>query len=143
MRQVWGITLLAGIGVGLFLGPQHVFAQACKDEVSMVDGSKQAVVEFTETVKKESLADFKTMNHQKSAVNKLGLHNIMLGELVSCLDKAAQDSATPKAEAEAAKTQRDAAAKLQEKIQHEQAAIKDAKAPKDAKALIEKLDMTP
>jgi hypothetical protein len=143
MKRVWGITLLVGAGVGLLLGPQPIRAQACKDEVSIVDGSKQAMMELTETVKKESLSDFVTLNHQKSAVNKLTINNTMLGELVSCLDKAAQDSATPKAEAEAAKTQRDAAAKLQEKIQHEQAAIKDAKAPKDAKALIEKLDMTP
>ena len=79
MRQVWGMTLLLGAGVGLLLGPQHAFAQACKDEVSMVDGSKQAVMEFTATVKKESLADFTTMDHQKSAVNKLGLHNSMSG----------------------------------------------------------------
>ena len=143
MKRVWEMTLLVGAGVGLFLGPQQVLAQTCKDEVSMVAGSRMALVELKGTVKKESLADFETLNHQKSAVNKLTINNTMLGELVSCLDKASQDSATPKAEAEAAKAQRDAAAKLQEKIRHEQAAIKDAKAPKDAKALIEKLDLTP
>jgi hypothetical protein len=44
---------------------------------------------------------------------------------------------------EAAKAQHDAAAKLREKIQHEQAAIKGAQAPKDAKALIENLDLAP
>ena len=71
MRRVWGMTLLVGASVGLFLGPQRVFAQACKDEVSMVEGSKQALVELTETVKKESLPDFERHNHQKSAVNKL------------------------------------------------------------------------
>ena len=143
MKQVWGITLLVGAGMGLLLGPQHAFAQACKDEVSMVDGSKQALVEFTEMVKKESLADFTNMNHQKSAVNKFGLHNVMLGELVSCLDKAAQDPALPKEEVAAAKAQHDAAVKLQEKVKQQQGAIKDAKQPKDAKALIEKLDLTP
>jgi hypothetical protein len=143
MRQVWGITLLLGVGVGLLLGPQHAFAQACKDEVSMVDGSKQAVMEFTETVKKESLADFTTMDHQKSAVNKLGLHTIMLGELVSCLDKAAQNPASTKEDAAAAKTQHDATVKLQDKVKQQQAAIRDAKDPKDAKALIEKLDLAP
>ena len=36
MRRVWGLTLLVGAGVGLFLGPQRVLAQACKDEASMV-----------------------------------------------------------------------------------------------------------
>jgi hypothetical protein len=141
MRRAWGLTLLVGAGVGLLLGPQRVLAQACKDEVSMVDGSKQALVELTETVKKESLPDFERNNHQKSAVNKLSLHNSMLGGLVSCLEKAAQDTAAPKADVEAAKAQLDAAAKLQEKIQQERNAIKDAQASKVAKSLIEKLDM--
>ena len=143
MRRVWGMTLLVGAGVGFFLGPQHLLAQACKDEVSMVEGSKQTLVELTETVKKESLPDFERFNHQKSAVNKLTIHNSMLGGLVSCLEKAAQDTTAPKAEAEAAKAQHDASAKLQEKIQHERGAIKDAQVSKDAKALIEKLDLTP
>ena len=143
MRRAWGMTLLIGVGVGLFLGPQQVFAQACKDETSMVEASKQALVELTETAKKESLSDFQRLNHQKSVVNKLAIHDSMLGGLVSCLDKAAQDTTAAKEQAEAAKAQHDAAAKLQEKIQHERAAIKDAHSPKDAKALIEKLDLTP
>ena len=143
MRRVWGMTLLVGAGVGLSLGPQQVLAQACKDEVSMVEGSKQALVELTETVKKESLAYFERSNHQKSAVNKLTIHNSMLGGLISCLEKAAQDTTARKEEVKAAKAQHDASAKLQEKIQHERGAIKDAQVSKDAKALIEKLDLTP
>ena len=155
MRRVWGMTLLVGAGVGLFLGPQQVLAQACKDEVSMVEGSKQALVELTETVKKESLPDFERFNHQKSAVNKLTIHNSMLGGLVTCLEKAAQDTTAPKEKVKATKAQHDAsakfqekiqhdaAAKLQEKIQHERGAIKDVQVSKDAKALIENLDLTP
>ena len=143
MRRAWGMTLLLGASVALFLGPQQVLAQACKDEVSMVEGSKQALVELTETVKKETLPDFQRLNHQKSVVNKLAINDSMLGELVSCLDKAVQDTTAPKEQAEAAKAQHDAAAKLQEKLQHPRVAIKDAHAPKDAKALIEKLDLTP
>ena len=143
MIRAWGMALLVGAGVGLFLGPHQVLAQACKDEVSMVQASKQALVELTETVKKESLSDFQRLNHQKSVVNKLTIHNSMLGGLVSCLDKAAQDTTAPKEQVEAAKAHHDAAAKLQEKIQHERNAIKNAQAPKDAKALIEKLDLTP
>jgi hypothetical protein len=137
------MTLLAGAGVGLFLGPQQVLAQACKDEVSMVEASKQAFVELTETVKKESLSDFQRLNHQKSVVNKLTINNSMLGGLVSCLEKAAQDTTAPKEQAEAAKAQHDAFVKLQDKLQHARVAIKDAQTPKDAKALIEKLDLTP
>ena len=142
MRPEWGMTLLVAASVGLFLAPPQVLAQACQDEMSMVDSSKQALLELTETVKKESLQDFQRLNHQKSVVNKLTVHDSMLGGLVSCLDKAAQDTTAPKEQAKAAKEQHDAAAKLQEKIQHARAAIKDAKAPKEAKALTEKLDLT-
>jgi len=143
MKRLWGMTLLAGAGVGLILGPQPILAQACKDEGSMVDASKQALVELTDAVKKERLPDFERLNHQKSAINKLTIHDGMLEELVSCLEKAAQDTTASKEVGEAAKAQHDAAAKLLEKIHHEQGAIKDAKASKDAKALIEKLDLTP
>jgi uncharacterized protein YcbK (DUF882 family) len=137
------MALLVGAGVGLFLGPHQVLAQACKDEVSMVEASKQAFVELTETVKKESLADFQRLNHEKSVLNKLTINNSMLEETVSCLDKAAQDTTAPKEQVEAAKAQHDAFVKLQEKLQHARADIKAAPTPKDAKALIEKLDMTP
>jgi hypothetical protein len=58
------------------------------------------------------------------------------------LEKAAQDTTAPKAEVESAKAQHDASAKLQEKIRQERSAIKDAQASKDAKAFIEKLDLT-
>jgi len=141
MRHVWGMTLLAGASAALLVAPQPLRAQACKDETAMVEGSRQALVEFVATVKKESLAEFETLNHQKSAVNRLGLHNTMLGELVGCLEKAAQDTTASKDDAAAAKAQHDAAVKSQEKVQQQQGAIKDVKASKDAKALIEKLDL--
>jgi len=136
------MTLLVGAGVGLFLGPPRVLAQACKDEVWMVAGSEQALVELKETVKKESLPDFVRLNHQKSVVNKLTMHNSMLGGLMSCLEKAAQDTTAPREQVKAAKGQHDASAKLQEKIQQERDAIRDTQVSKDAKALIGKLVLT-
>ncbi len=141
MRQGWGTTLMVGMGVGLFLAPQLVLAQACKDEVSMLEGSTQSLVELIDTVKKETLPVFEQANHQKSAVNRLSVHTSMLAELVTCLEQAAKDTTATKEQAEAAKTQHDAAVKLLEVLKNELSAIKDAKASKDAKALIEKLDM--
>ena len=140
MKRAWGITLLMGTCVGLFLGPQHIFAQSCKDEVTMVEGSRQALVELTTTVKAEGLKPFENLNHQKSAVNKLALHDSMLGELVTCLDTAAHDPASTKEEVAAATAQHDSDVKLQEKIKHQQDAIKNASTPADAKALIGNLD---
>ena len=129
--------------MALLLGPPPARAQACKDETTMVENSKQTLMEFTEKVRKESLADFENSDHQKSAASRLSLHAGMVGELVSCLEKASQDSTLSKEDAAAAKTQYDATLKLQEKLKQEQAAIKDAKTPKDAKALVEKLDLAP
>ncbi len=142
-KHVWGIILLLGTGVGLLLGPQQVFGQACKDEETMVEGSRQALVELPGTVKKENLAEFQTLNQQKSTVNKLTLHDSVLGELIDCLEKVTQDSTATKEAVAAASAEHDASVKLQEKIKRQESAIKDAKAPKDAKALIEKLDFTP
>ena|SRR5579872_4809153 len=140
MKGAWGITLLAAVGVGVFLAPQGLRAQVCKDEVGMVEASKQDLMELTTTVKKQNLPDFEQTNQQKRAVNKLRVHTEMLQELVDCLDKAAQNTTLAKADADAAKAQHDAAAKLLEKLQHEESGIKDAKESKDAKALIEKLE---
>jgi hypothetical protein len=137
------MALLLAAGVGLFLGPEQVLAQVCKDEASMVEASKQAFVELTEAVKKESLSDFQRLNHQKSVLNKLTINNSVIEGLVSCLEQAAQDTTAPKEQVEAAKAQHDASAKLQEKIEHERSAIKDAQVSRNAKAFIEKLDLTP
>ncbi len=143
MKQARGFSLLVWVGVVFLLGSQYVFAQACKDETSMVDGSKQAMADFIDTVKKESVADFETMDHQKSAVIKLSLHEGMLGELATCLDKASQDPSASKNDSAAAKTRHDAIVKLQERLKQQEAAIKDQKDSKAAKALVEKIDLTP
>ncbi len=143
MKPARRLSLLVWVGVVFLLGPHRVFAQACKDETSMVDGSKQAMADFIDTVKKESVADFETMDHQKSAVIKLSLHTEMLGELATCLDKVAQNPAASKEDAAAAKTRHDAIVKLQERLKQQQGAIKDEKDSKTAKALVEKIDLNP
>ena len=50
MRSVWGITFLLWASVGLCVGPRQVYAQACKDETSMVEGSRQNLAGFTAEV---------------------------------------------------------------------------------------------
>ena len=143
MRSVWGITLLLGASAGLFIGPRQIYAQACKDETSMVEGSRQDLAGFTAEVKGEDLAKFEAMAHQKAAMSKLSMHDGMLGELISCLDKVAQDTTLAKEDTAAAKTQHDAAVKIEAKLKEQRGAIKNAKSPNDAKALIGNLDFTP
>ena len=142
MRSRWGIIFLLWTSVCV-CAPHCVFAQACKDEVSMVDGSRQDLAGFTAEVKGESLPKFESSNHQKAAVSKLSMHDGMLGELIGCLDKAVQDTTLSKEDVAAAKTQYDAAVKLRAKIKEQHGAIKNAKTPSDAKALIGNLDFAP
>jgi hypothetical protein len=147
MRKIWEATLLLGAFFSFIAGPRYVSAQAppqaCSDEQSMVEGSKQDLLAFAGTVKEESVTKFETLNHQKGALSKLSLHDSMLGELMDCLDKASQDTTASKDDVAAAKTQHDAAAKLQAKIKQQEHAIKDAKTSQDAKAVIGSLDLAP
>ena len=63
MKRVGGITLLLGVGVGRFLAPQRVQAKVCKDETSMLEGSKQALVELTAAVEAVDLPKHEVTLH--------------------------------------------------------------------------------
>jgi hypothetical protein len=143
MRSVGEMTFLLWASLGLLIGPRQIYAQACKDETTMVEGSRQDLVGLTTEVKEESLPKFEAFNHQKAAMSKLSMHDGMLGELITCLDKAAQDTTLAKEDVAAAKTQHDACVKLREKIKHAESALKGAKTPQDAKSLIASLDLAP
>jgi hypothetical protein len=143
MRKVWNAALLLGIGLGFWVGPSYLFAQACKDELSMVEGSRQDLTAFAATVKGESLSKFETLNHQKGAVSKLSLHDGMMGELIECFDKASHDPTVAKEDAAAALKQHDDAVKVQTKIEREEHAIRAAENPQNAKTLVAGLSFEP
>jgi len=130
-----------GVVLGLLLCPRPLSAQACKDEESMVAFYKKDLAEMVETVKKESLPDFEKAYHQKSSLSKLTLYGLNVDTLLSCLDKAAQDTTATKEQVEAYKAKHETNAKLKGKIQQDGNKLKAAEAPKEAKALIEKFDL--
>jgi len=107
----------------------------------MVAYYKKDLAELVETVKKESLPDFLKAYHQKTSLSKLTFYGTNVDGLLSCLDKAAQDTTATKEQVDAYKAERETYAKLKDKIQHDRNALKAAEAPKDAKALIEKFDL--
>jgi hypothetical protein len=141
MKPRLGVVLLAGLALGISLGQCPLFAQACKDDEAMVVEEKKSFAEMVETIKKESLDDFQRAYHQKSALSRLNLYDNITGGLISCLDKAAQDTTVPKEEADAYKAKRDLYAKLKTKIDQELNALKAATEPKDAKSIIEQSDV--
>jgi len=140
MKRIIGTVLLV-CGLAGCLGQRTLFAQACQDDEEMSKTTLKDVTDLVGTIKKESLGDFEKAYHQKSYVSKAGFSLTVLAGLVSCLDKAAQDSTASKEQADAYKAKRDSYAKLKEKIEQSRSAVKSAE-QKDAKALIEKADLS-
>jgi hypothetical protein len=140
MKHSTGTILSVGVAVLCLLAPQYARAQACKDEEAMVADYKKAMSDLVATVKKENLQDFQKAFHQKSCLSRLTFYSSVVNGLVSCLDKATQDPNATKEDVDAYKAKREIYTKLKDKIQNDRNALKAAEAPKDAKALIEKLD---
>ncbi len=142
MKSVIGAALLAGALV--CLGQRPAFAQAspaCQDDEEMTKSTVKDIGDLVAAVKKESLGDFEKSYHQKTFASKSGLGLTLVGGLVDCLDKAAQDSTATKEQVEAEKAKRASYAKLKERIEQTRTAVKSAD-PKDAKAQIEKLALS-
>ncbi len=142
MKNLILVALLTGGALGCLRSTDPLFAQGCKDDEAVVEDYKKSLNDLAQTVKKESLTDFARAYHQKSCLTKLTLCGISVERLVSCLEKASQDTTAVKEEVEAYKAKRETYSKLKEKIQHERNALKAAEAPKDAKALIEKIALS-
>jgi len=141
--KCWTVfALVLGSAFVLSSGLPQLSAQICKDEEGMVADYKKTVTELVETVKKESLLDFKKAFHQKTVMSKLTFYGIMVDGLLSCLQKRANDPTTLKEDADAAKGKIDAYNKLKDKIKQDRDALKAAQTEKEAKALIEKFAFT-
>jgi hypothetical protein len=142
MKATFGIGLtLATVLVGA-RSPQPLFAQACKDEQAMVDESRQGLATTVDSVKKESLESFEKAFHQKTCLTKLTLCLNVMDEVINCLDKASQDAAATKEQAASYKAQKESLAKLKDRLTQYKSQLKTTDTPKDAKALIEKFDVT-
>ena len=140
MKQTIQIALVLGACLVSWLGPRPLFAQACKDEEMMTSESKKTLVDVVEMVKKESLGDFQKGYHRNSCLSKLKFSLTAVSGLVNCLDKAVQDTTATKEDIDAYKAKREASAKLKDKIEEDQKALKAANDAKEAKAAIEKFN---
>jgi len=142
MNRRMGFVLFMGTAaLGLF-APHPLRAQTCQDEEAMVTDYKQSISDLAASVKKESLADFERAYHRKSCLTKLTLSLGIAGGAADCFNKAAEDPATPKDQVATDKAKSDSYTKLKDKLGHYRDALKSAEAGKDAKALIEKIDLT-
>jgi hypothetical protein len=141
--KCWTVfALVLGSASVLALGSPQLSAQVCADEEGMVNYYKKDVADLVATVKKESIQDFERAFHQKVMTTHLTFFGGTVDGLLNCLQKRANDSTTPKEDAEAAKGKIDAYNKLKDKIKADRDALKAAQTGKDAKALIEKFAFT-
>ncbi len=142
MKSVLKTTLLAAAVLMCVFSSRLLFAQACQDEESFVADYKKGLIDFVETVKKESLGDFQKAYHQRSCLTKLTLSLGAVNGLLTCLEKAAQDPAATKEQADAYKSKHETYGKLKEKIDKDRNSLKATESAKDAKPLIEKFDFS-
>lgn len=139
-RTMRFVLVMGTVSLGLF-APTALRAQACQDEETMVADYRKTIGDLTDSVKKESLQEFERAYHRKSCLTKLTLSLGIVGGAADCFSKAAEDSTTPKDQAAAYKAKSEGYSKLKEKLGHYRDTLKTTEAGKDAKALIEKIDL--
>ena len=115
---------------------------ACQDEEAMVADYQKSLTELTETVKKEGLPEFQSHYHRKNYLTKLTLYVGLLDGVVGCFDNASHDSKATKDQASGYQTKRDSLTKLKGKLSGYRDSLKASEVDKDAKALIEKFDVS-
>jgi hypothetical protein len=148
MKAVFLIILTAGISLRAaasgrgFQQPSPAQGEPCKTDEGIAVSIKQDLADTVNTIKKESLDDFEKQFHQQACMSKLSICLETVQELLSCLDKAAHDPATGKADASACNAREATYGKLKATLQQDIAELKAAKDPKTAKDDIEKFDFS-
>ncbi len=140
MKTIIGFAILAGYT--LCLGQRPLLAQACQDEEEMVKTSLKDLTDLVDAVKKENVTAFQNHYHQKSYLSKATFLVSVIGGFVDCLDKAAQDSTATKEQVETYRAKHQTYTKLKSKVEKEKNALKSTEDAKNAKALIEKFDLS-
>lgn len=144
MRKPMGVAVLfLGVVCSAALLPRMSFAQACDDDEAMVESYRKDIASLVDITRKESLAEFEKAFHQKSCLTKLSLCLSLVDELLNCLDKAGQDPAATKQQTDDYKAKRERYTKFRNKVADHHKSLKAVEASKDAKALVEKFDLSP
>lgn len=136
-RIIMNLVLTALVLVGA-----RLVAQSCDDDDAMAQGSVATIADLVATVKKETLADFQTKYHQKSAVSKLAFAIAGLDEAIECRSKAGQDSTATPDQAAANRSKQESDTKLRQRFDQYRKELKATDDPKAAKALIESFDFS-
>lgn len=135
------IILLGGIFSASLLSPRPLFAQACQGDEAAVEAYRKSLMDLVGKVQKETLEEFQKDYHEQSCLTTLTLCYTAASDAVNCLEKAEKDPTATKEQINAEKAKRDTYAKLRHKIDQDRNALKAAKKPEDARALIAKFQL--
>lgn len=136
-RRILMVFLLGPLFLALTVR-RSLLAQTCNDDVAMVKSYEKTLADLVSTVRKENLSDFQTRYHQQSCVTDLSLSLDIIDACIDCFSKQGKDPSATKEQADAAKNQTQAYAKLKSMLEQDLDSLKAAKDPKTAKAIIEK-----
>lgn len=142
MKNIMAIILLGAAVAAVLLTPYPLFAQACQGDEAAVEAYQKSLTDLVDKVQKENLQEFQRDYHEQSCLTTLTLCYTAAGEAVSCLEKMEKDPTATRDLINAEKAKRDAYAKLHAKIGQDRNALKAAKKPEDAKALIAKFEFS-
>ncbi len=142
--MIWknGPFLLVGTLLTICLYQQTLFAQACQDEEAMVNDYRKGLIEMIETVKGESLEDFRKSYHQKTCLSRLNLCTGIVDVAIECLKKASEDPEATKEQAKELEAKRLSHNALKTKVGQYSKDLKAAASAKDAKDLIATFDLS-
>ncbi len=114
----------------------------CESNIAVVSAVKRDLITLIGTVKKETGQDFEARYHQQTSLSRLNTCLLMNSELLSCLDKAAHDPATPKSQMKQIEELQAHYTKLKSVLSHGIEQLKAASKPEEAKALIGSFDFS-
>ena len=138
-RMTWFALATVLVCLG---GQSRLTAQTCQDDEAMVGNYTKDISDLVTDVKKESLVDFAKNYHQKKCLTKLALSVNFVGQAADCYSKAAQDTTATKEDIAAAKAKAETFSKLKASIEQNRNALKATEVAKEAKAIIEKIDLS-
>lgn len=114
----------------------------CDSNIAAVSAVTQHLSTLVSTVKNETQQEFETKYHQQTAMSRLNTCLLMTDELITCLNNAAYDPATPKQQMKHIEELQSLYTKLKTVLSDDIERIKGASKPEDAKAVIGKFDFT-
>ncbi len=112
----------------------------CIEEEGIIQSYRQQLIDLVAKVKSESLGEFERNYHQKTAENFLTFWSSNLDVILECYQKALEDPLTTKEIKAEVEPKLESSTGQVEQLKAKKEALKKARRPRNAKAVIEEFD---